>query len=125
MAKLSMPRSLLLLAALVMAALGALRAIQGWSGDRFGPAVAAAARVGDIHMLSSVTCVYCAQARAWFGDHKVPFTECFIERDAACAASYNALLAPGTPVLLVRGQAQRGFSPRAVAAALGPEPTLQ
>ena len=120
-----MPRSLLLLAALVLATLGALRAIQMWSADRFGPAVASTARAGDIRMLSSVTCVYCAQARAWFNEHKVPFTECFIERDAACGASYNALLAPGTPVLLVRGQVQRGFSPRAVAAALGPPTTLQ
>ncbi|MGH8796610.1 MAG: glutaredoxin family protein [Caldimonas sp.] len=120
-----MPRSLLLLAALVLATLGALRAIDAWSGERVGSAVAASALAGDIRMLSSVTCVYCAEARAWFGDHGVPFSECYIERDAACAASYAALMAPGTPVLLVRGKVQRGFSPQAVAEALGPATTLQ
>ena len=120
-----MPRSLLLLAALVLTTLGALRAIDAWSGERLGSAVAASARAGDIRMLSSVTCVYCAQARAWFGDHGVPFSECYIERDTACAASYNALMAPGTPVLLVRGKVQRGFSPRAVAAALESSTTLR
>jgi glutaredoxin len=120
-----MPRSLLLLAALVLATLGALRAIDSWSGERIGSAVAASARAGDIRMLSSVTCVYCAQARAWFGEHGVPFSECFIESDAACAAGYHALMAPGTPILLVRGNVQRGFSPQAIAAALGPATTLQ
>jgi glutaredoxin len=120
-----MPRSLLLLAALVLATLGALRAIDFWSDTHLGSAVAASARAGDIRMLSSVTCVYCAEARAWFGEHGVPFSECVIERDPACAATYDALMAPGTPVLLVRGKVQRGFSPRAIAAALGPATALQ
>jgi glutaredoxin len=120
-----MPRSLLLLAALVLATLGALRAIDFWSDSRLGSAVAASARAGDIRMLSSVTCVYCAEARAWFGEHGVPFSECVIERDPACAATYDALMAPGTPVLLVRGKVQRGFSPRAIAAAFGPATALQ
>ena len=30
---------------------------------------------------------------------------------ATCAAAYQALRAPGTPVLLVRGQALLGFDP--------------
>jgi len=50
-------------------------------------------------------------ARLWFTEQKVPFSECFIERDAACAAEFAANRAPGTPLLLVRGQPQLGFSP--------------
>jgi hypothetical protein len=51
--------------------------------------------------------------------HGVPFEECFIERDARCDAEYQARGAPGTPVVLVRGQPQRGFSAERVARALG------
>ena len=53
----------------------------------------------------------------------MPFTECLIERDAACATNYRALLAPGTPVLLVRGERLVGFDPQAVAAALAAHPS--
>jgi glutaredoxin len=69
-------------------------------------------------MISSDTCAYCVQARAWFNAHDVPFSECSIERDAACAARFAALLAPGTPVILVRERPQVGFSPPRVAEAL-------
>ena len=51
-------------------------------------------------------------------DWRVPFTECLIERDSRCAAAYTALMAPGTPVLLVRGQRLVGFNAQAVAGAL-------
>ena len=71
-------------------------------------------------MIGSVTCVYCAQARAWFDANHVPFTECLIEKDAQCAAAYNALMAPGTPVLVVRGKRLLGFNAQAVADALAP-----
>ena len=93
-----------------------------WSRDRLGSQVAAAARPGDIHMIASVTCVYCAEARAWFNENRVPFTECMIESDAVCAAKYHALMAPGTPVMLVRGRRLVGFSAQAVADALAPRP---
>ena len=46
--------------------------------------------------------------------HDVPFSECFIERDTACAAQFEAARAPGTPVLLVRGQALVGFDAQRV-----------
>jgi arsenate reductase-like glutaredoxin family protein len=65
-------------------------------------------------MLASDTCVYCAKARDWFGAHKVPFHECSIERDLACAARFRAVMSPGTPVLVVLGQIQLGFEPRRV-----------
>lgn len=64
---------------------------------------------GDIRMLSSETCPYCLAARRWMTAQRVPFRECFIERDAACAADYQALGAAGTPTLVVRGQRVIGF----------------
>ena len=111
-------RSVLVLAALVLGAFSAMQGLQAWSRARLGPQVAAAAKPGDIFMIASLTCVYCAAARAWFEANRVPFTECLIERDARCAAHYNALMAPGTPVLLVRGQRLLGFNAQAVADAL-------
>ena len=111
-------RSVLVLAALVLGVLAAVQGLQSRSADRVAAQVAASARAGDIQMVSSLTCVYCAQARAWFTEHGVPFGECFIERDEQCAAAYRALMSPGTPVLVVRGQVQRGFDVRAVARAL-------
>jgi glutaredoxin len=107
--------SLALIAVLVW---GGMQAFELWRANQLGRQVASQARPGDIVMVSSVTCPYCKQAREWFTEHKVVFGECFIETEPACAAAYNALQAPGTPVLVVRGQRQRGFDPQRVAAAL-------
>lgn len=113
-------RSLLALALLVAAALAA----QSWWGGRLraelGAEVAALARPGDIQMLSSDVCPVCEQARRWFTAHAVPFSECSIERDSACRARFEALGAAGTPVLVVRGRPQLGFSPQRLQAALQP-----
>jgi glutaredoxin len=81
---------------------------------KLGREMASAAKPGDIMMLASDTCEYCAMARAYMRQHAVPYTECSIERDAQCAARYQGLKSPGTPVMLVRGQAQVGFMPSKV-----------
>lgn len=111
-------RSVLALAALVLGVIAAMQGLEAWSRARLGAQVAASAKPGDIFMIASVTCIYCAAARAWFNANSVPFAECFIERDERCAAQYNALMAPGTPVMVVRGKRLVGFSARAVADAL-------
>lgn len=110
---------LLLLVLLVSTGWEAWRA---WQQQRAGAALAQLARPGDVRMISSQTCVYCARARQTLQAAGVPFEECFIERDAACAADYQALGAPGTPLLRVRQQLQLGFHPQRVAQALA-EPT--
>ena len=115
-------RSLLGLITVVIVGAAAMQGFTWWSRERLGAQVAAAAKPGDIHMIASVTCVYCAAARAWFDENRVSFTECLIERDADCAAKYNALMAPGTPVMLVRGKRLRGFSAPAIADALATKP---
>ncbi|PZP34428.1 MAG: hypothetical protein DI603_05595 [Roseateles depolymerans] len=101
-----MPRSLLLLIAVVFVASWAWR---GQVARSDGQDLAQLARPGDIRMISSETCPWCLAARRWFKDNGVPFSECLIERDARCAADYAALGAVGTPTLLVRGQRVIGF----------------
>jgi glutaredoxin len=81
-----------------------------FGSERIGREMAGKAKSGDIMMLSSVTCIYCKEARAYFNEHQVPFGECFIEKDAACEAAYRALQAPGTPVIVVKGERQVGFN---------------
>jgi hypothetical protein len=99
----------------------AVAASQGWTSYQqrtLGQRLAALAAPGDIQMLSSVTCGICTRARVWFHQHEVPFSECFIERDASCAARFQATLAPGTPVMLVQGQVQVGFDPQRLLSAV-------
>ena len=115
------PRSLLGLAALVV---GVGVASQWWSASserRLGAQLAAAARAGDIRMISSDTCVYCVSARRWMTEHGVGFDECFIERDAQCRTIYEATQARGTPTLIVRGKVQLGFDAARVLAGLAPQ----
>lgn len=104
-------RSLLSLVLLILGISG----LSAWWASRqeanLGEALAALVRPGDLRMLSSDTCAICTAARLWFRQHGVPFEECSIERDTACRAQFEALRAPGTPVILVRGQAELGFSP--------------
>lgn len=100
------PRSLLVVVAVA--------AISSWSWRRHvaasdGHWIAQRVRPGDIRMISSETCGYCTQARRWMTEQRVPFSECFIERDAQCLADYQALGAVGTPTLLVRGERVLGF----------------
>jgi glutaredoxin len=106
---------LILLAA---AAWFGMRLLQDVRIDRFGRQVAASAKAGDIVMLSSEDCRYCDAARDWFRAHRVPFSECVIEREMHCAETFRALQAPGTPTLLVRGQRVVGFNPERLAQAL-------
>lgn len=98
-------------------------ATQWWASrhdDALGRDLQRIARTGDIRMLSSETCGFCAHARSWLSSRGVPFYECFIERDSACAQRWRELALPGTPVLLVKGQAQLGFDPERVLRGLGP-----
>ena len=87
-------------------------------GDQ-AEALRAVARPGDIRMISSVTCIFCTKARQYMTEHRIPFEECLIERDAACLADYKRLGASGTPTLLIRGQRQLGFDPQRITSALG------
>ena len=113
-------RSLLTVAALVLVVSAAT---QWWAGRQeraMGAQVAALAQPGDIRMLASETCSICAAARAWFTENRIPFSECLIERDAACKATFEAARAPGTPLMVVRGKLLLGFNPERLREALRP-----
>jgi hypothetical protein len=103
--------SLLGLVVLVLAVSAGSQWWQGRQDRQLGSQVAALAQPGDILMLASESCSICWVARAWFKEHKVPFSECLIESDAACRQTFDDHRAPGTPVIVVRGQPQLGFDP--------------
>jgi len=108
-------------AALIVIVLAAGAATQWWraaADQRLGARLATFAQAGDIRMLSSESCVYCAAARRWMTLHGVRHDECFIERDAQCKLLYDATQARGTPTLIVRGKVQLGFDAAQVLAAL-------
>ncbi len=109
------------IAGLVLLVLAIGAANQWWAKRQqagLGEQLAALALAGDLQMLSSQTCAICVETRAWLRRHDVTFSECTIETDAACAAQFAAARAPGTPVMLVRGQAQLGFDAQRVIDAL-------
>ncbi|PPE69849.1 glutaredoxin family protein [Caldimonas thermodepolymerans] len=100
-----------------VAVLGLSQLAARWQAGRLG-AQAARAQPGDIVMYTTTDCPYCAQARAWFGRHGVPYAECNTTVDAACRAVFQALASPGVPTLVVRGERQVGFQPERVVQAL-------
>ena len=112
-------RSLLGLVLLVLVVGGASRWWAGQHKQALGQQVAVLARAGDIRMIASQTCAICVVARDWMTQNRVAFTECLVERDPVCRADFDAMGAPGTPVIVVRGKPQLGFSPDRLLAALG------
>jgi glutaredoxin len=111
-------RSLLGLLALILLVGFASQWWQNRHARSIGEQIAELAKPGDVRMLSSEVCPSCVVARRWFTEQKVAFEECTIERDAACMEEFQARRAPGTPVVIVRGQPQLGFVPERVLAAL-------
>ncbi|TDP63193.1 glutaredoxin family protein [Roseateles toxinivorans] len=107
---------------IVVAALawGAAWGLRSWQAADQASRLQAAVKPGDIVMLSSTTCYFCAKARSWLNAHAVPHRECFIETDAACLAQFQALQAQGTPTFVVRGRRVVGFDREAILAALEP-----
>jgi glutaredoxin len=106
----------------LLIAAGVYFGLQAWRDRQdagAGALVATLAKPGDIVMMSSVTCIYCKLASRFFAVHGIPFNECFIETDNACAEAYRQQGSPGTPTLLVRGDRQVGFDVTRVAQALG------
>ena len=111
-------RSLFALVLTVLAISAAHAWWQGREQARLALLIATSSAPGDIEMLSSETCAFCARARAWFGANRVPVRECVIEAEKHCDERYAAMGRPGTPVLIVRGQVQIGFNPEMIAKAL-------
>lgn len=93
--------------------------VRAWVQQQRADDLRAVTHAGDIRMISQTTCIYCTQAREWLTRHEIPFEECYIDRDSECLAEYNRQGRNGTPMMMVRGQMQRGFDARRITAQLG------
>jgi glutaredoxin len=101
--------SLWSLAVVVLVVLGLSRLGSYWQERQQAELMRAQIAPGELLMLSSETCEFCRRARVWLDAQRVPYSECFIETDPACAAQYQAYRAPGTPTFLLNGQRVVGF----------------
>ena len=95
---------------IVGAVWGGSQALSWWRNDQAGRTVQSLAKPGDILMLTTATCPYCAKAREWMSARSVPWQECDVERDQRCALLYQARGAPGVPLMNVKGQWNLGFN---------------
>lgn len=93
---------------------GGFQALQWWQAQQQSQALADVLRrqpvlASDVLMYTTSTCPYCAQARNWLSQNRVPFTECNVERESPCLAEYERQGAPGVPLMQVRGAWHLGF----------------
>ena len=65
-------------------------------------AIADSMNVDDVFIYTQADCGYCEAAKQWLEAHGFRYTECAIDRDAGCAATYRGYGATGTPFLVVR-----------------------
>ena len=65
---------------------------------------------GKVVMYSTDWCGYCKQARKYFQQQSISFTEYDIEKNSRARAQYAKLGATGVPVILVGKKRMNGFS---------------
>ncbi len=65
---------------------------------------------GKVVMYSTDWCGYCKQARKYFEQQSISFTEYDIEKNSRARAQYAKLGATGVPVILVGKKRMNGFS---------------
>ena len=122
------------LALVVLAVLVGGAASQWWAHEReaaLGRTIASLAAPGDLRMIAADACDSCRMARSWLQRHGIVFSECSIDRDAACAAEFAAQRGrtassaaggattgaagdgapPMPPLFVLRGQPLAGFDP--------------
>jgi glutaredoxin len=66
--------------------------------------------VKNVVMFSTARCGYCKQARQYFSQRSIAFTEKKIDSDPAAWEEYQQLNATGVPVILVGRKRMNGFS---------------
>ncbi len=107
------------LVALLVLVWGGSTAIQLWRQHGQGEAVRQARPEGRITLFTTQTCAFCAQAKAWLKDERVPYSECPVDSDAVCAERFRRMGEPGTPVVQVDDdQFRLGFDATWLAQAL-------
>jgi len=65
--------------------------------------------VKNVVMFSTARCGYCKQARQYFTDRGIAFTEKKIDSDPAAMQEYQQLNATGVPVILIGRKRMDGF----------------
>jgi len=68
---------------------------------------------GKVVMYSTAWCTVCKQARNYFNENGISFTEYDIEKDEGAGREFRKLGARGVPVILVGSSRMNGFSPQA------------
>lgn len=104
-------KSLMGLALVMLLAWGAREVLVHRQDSQQGQDVRVKVRAGDIVMYTTDTCPYCAKAREWLTEQKVPWRDCNVDHETQCRADYEAKGSPGVPLMKVRGQWQLGFDP--------------
>lgn len=61
-------------------------------------------------MYSTVRCRYCKQARAYFEENNIAYTDYDIEKNEEAKAFHKKIGAKGVPVIIVGKKMMRGFS---------------
>jgi len=110
--------SLASLVLLVLLVVGLMQGLTWWRDKQAADQIKAHLPGQRITMYSTVSCFYCAKARAWLKTHEIPWDECDVEQDGACRATFDAHGAPGTPLIRVGMRWNLGFDPVWLAQAL-------
>jgi len=75
---------------------------------------------GEVVLYSAEWCGYCKQARRYFTDNGIRFTEYDVEKSAKGQRDFKKLRAKGVPVILVGDRRLNGFSANAFRQLYGP-----
>src|SRR3989338_7119984 len=110
--------SLASLALVVLLVVGVTQGLSWWRDKQAVDQIKAHLPGQRITMYSTVSCYYCAKARAWLSQHDIPLDECDVELDGSCRATFDAHGAPGTPLIRVGTRWHLGFDPVWLAQAL-------
>src|SRR5262245_45433922 len=73
-----------------------------------------AARQGEVVLLGTANCPWCARVRAYLRAGGVPFRELDVERDPEGARRFAEIGGIAVPVLQVGGVSVRGYDPAAI-----------
>ncbi|MGD2116789.1 MAG: glutaredoxin family protein [Chromatiales bacterium] len=82
--------------------------VNTYSSVSFGKSTADVGR--QVIMYSTGWCGYCKQARQYFSEHQIRYTDYDIENNPTARHAYNKLGAKGVPVILVGNRRMNGFS---------------
>ena len=114
---LDMRTFLILLAAFLLVQNAAPLALFVGGGLDYDPA-----RDGEVVLLSTSACSYCARMRSFLRAGGVPYRELDVERDAEGRQRFAAIDGFAVPVLMVGDVVVRGYDPDAVRAAFARTP---